>query len=150
MAEHDAASQEELSEMGWTKTTAASSGDTDQGSPDLTNLATSKGQEADAAPDLEPAAQGLVDEADDDDAAVDGEVDDASEEAAPLKKRMSSVRLAAVWGVVTLVSLGALGGWFGFRIYQSHQDKSTARGPYSGRKARGAELDDHRLAARRC
>jgi Mce-associated membrane protein len=121
MAEYAAASQEELSDMGRTETTPASSGDTDQGSPDLPNLATSKRQEADAAPDSEPAAQGLVGEADDDDAAVDDEVDDASEDAAPLKKRMSPVRLAAVWGAVTLVSLGALGGWFGFRMYQSHQ-----------------------------
>ncbi|MEE6137529.1 Mce protein [Mycobacterium sp. 050128] len=121
MAEHDAASQEELSDMGRTETTPALSGDTDQGSPGSTNLATPKGQEADAGPDLEPAAEGLVEEANDDDAAVDDEVDDASEEAAPLKKRMSSVRLAAVWGVVAIVSLGALGGWFGFRIYQSHQ-----------------------------
>jgi len=121
MAEHAAASQEELSDMGRTETTPASSGDTDQGSPDLPNLATSKGQEADAAPDSEPVAEGLVDEADDDDAAVDDEVDDASEDAAPLKKRMSPVRLAAVWGAVTLVSLGALSGWFGFRMYQSHQ-----------------------------
>ncbi|SPM40811.1 hypothetical protein MNAB215_3012 [Mycobacterium numidiamassiliense] len=121
MAEHAAASQEELSDMERTETTPALSGDTDPGSPDLPKLVTSKRQEADAAPDSELAAEGPVDEADDYDAAVDDEVDDASKDAAPLKKRISPVRLAAVWGVVTLVSLGALGGWFGFRMYQSHQ-----------------------------
>lgn len=118
MAEHAAASQEELSDMGRTETTQALSSDTDQGSPDLTNVA-SKSQEAE--PDSDPAPEELVDEADDDDAAVDDEGDDAAKDVAPLMKRMSPVRLAAVWGVVALVSLGALGGWFGFGMYQSHR-----------------------------
>jgi Mce-associated membrane protein len=124
MAEHAAASQEELSDMGRTEPTPASSGDTDQGSPDLPDLVTSKRQEADAAPDSEPVAEGLVDEPDepeDYDAAADDEVDGASEDAVPVRKWTAPVRLAAVWGAVAIVSLGALGGWFGFRMYQSHQ-----------------------------
>jgi Mce-associated membrane protein len=127
MAEHAAASQEELSDMGQTKKTAASSGETGEGSPALPDLVTSNGQEADAAPDSEPVAEGLVDEPDepdqpeDYDAAAADEVDGASEDAVPVRKWRAPVRLAAVWGAVAIVSLGALGGWFGFRIYQSHQ-----------------------------
>jgi Mce-associated membrane protein len=124
MAEHADASPSELSDTGRAETTAASSGHADEGSSDLPNLAPSNGKEADAAPASEQAAEGLVDEpdeADDYDAAVDDEVEGASKDAVRVKKRMSPVRLAAVWGVVTLVSLGALGGWFGFRMYQSHQ-----------------------------
>jgi Mce-associated membrane protein len=120
MAEHAAASQEELSDMGRTKITPASAG-TDEGSSDLPNQVTSNGEEADGAPASEQAAEGLADELDDRDAAADDEVDDASKDAARVKKRMSPVRLAAVWGVVAMVSLSGVGGWFGFRMYQSHQ-----------------------------
>jgi Mce-associated membrane protein len=120
MAEHAAASEEELSDMERTKTTPASAG-TDEGSSDLPNQVTSNGEEADGAPASEQAAEGLADELDDHDAAADDEVDDASKDAARVKKRMSPVRLAAVWGVVAMVSLSGVGGWFGFRMYQSHQ-----------------------------
>jgi Mce-associated membrane protein len=112
MAEHAVAPQEELSDTGGAEKAAESSGHhSDEDS-------------SEAAPASEQAAEQLLDEpneADDYDAAVDDEVDDASKDVAPVKKRMSPVRLAAVWGMVTLVSLGALGGWFGFRMYQSHQ-----------------------------
>jgi Mce-associated membrane protein len=121
MAEHADASQEELSETGRAETTPASAGHTDEGSSDLPNQVTSGEKSAEAAPASEAAAEGLADETDDYDAEVEDEVDDASEDAAPVKKRMSPVRLATVLGLVTLVSLGALAGWFGFRMYQSHQ-----------------------------
>jgi Mce-associated membrane protein len=125
MAEHADATPAELTDTGRAEKTAGSSGHhTDEGSSDLPNLVTSNGKEAEPASASERAAEEVVDEpdeADDYDAAVDDEVDDASKGAVPVKKRMSPVRLAAVWGAVILVSLGALGGWFGFRMYQSHQ-----------------------------
>jgi Mce-associated membrane protein len=125
MAEHADASQEELSETGRAKTTPASAVHTDRGSSDLPSQVHSTEKSAEVASTLEQAVEGLADDADDYDAAVDdevdGEVDEASEEAAPVKKRMSPVRLAAVWGLVTVVSLGALAGWSGFRLYQSRQ-----------------------------
>jgi Mce-associated membrane protein len=120
MAEHAVAPQEELSDMERTKTTPASAG-SDEGSSDLPNQVTSNGEEADAAPASEQAAEGRADEPDDHDAAADDEVDDTSKDTARVKKRMSPVRLAAVWGVVAMVSLSGVGGWFGFRMYQSHQ-----------------------------
>jgi Mce-associated membrane protein len=121
MAEHADASQEELSETDLAETTPASGGHTDEGSSDLPNQVTSNEKSPAAAPASEQAAEGLADEADDDAAAVDDEADDASEDAVPVKKRMPPVRLATVLGLVTVVSLGALAGWFGFRMYQSHQ-----------------------------
>lgn len=121
MAEHADASQEELSETDLAEATPASVGHTDEGSPELPNQVTSNEKSAEAPPASEQAAEGLADEADDYDAAVDDEVDDASEDAVPVKKRMSPVGLATVLGLVTVVSLGALAGWFGFRIYQAHQ-----------------------------
>jgi Mce-associated membrane protein len=123
MAEHAVAPQEELSDMERTKTTPASAG-SDEGSSDSPNQVTSNGEEADAAPASEQAVEGLADadaDADADEAAADDEVDDASKDAARVKKRMSPVRLAAVWGVVAMLSLSGVGGWFGFRMYQSHQ-----------------------------
>lgn len=121
MAEHADASQEKLSETDLAEATPGSAGHTDVGSPELPNQVTSNEKSPEASPASEQAAEGLADEADDYDATADDEVDDASEDAVPVKKRMSPVRLAAVLGLVTVVSLGALAGWFGFRIYQSHQ-----------------------------
>ena len=109
MAEHADATPAELSDAGGAEKTAGSSGHhTEEDS-------------SEAAPASEQAAEQLMDEPDDYDAAVDDEVDDTSKDVAPVKKRMSPVRLAAVWGMVALVCVGALGGWFGFRMYQSHQ-----------------------------
>jgi Mce-associated membrane protein len=102
MAEHADASQEELSEM------------------DVPNKVTSDEKNAEAAPASEQAAEGLADGTNDYDAA-DDEVDDAPQDAVPVKKWTSPVRVAAVLGLATVVSLGALAGWFGFRMYQSHQ-----------------------------
>ncbi|CQD18342.1 Mce associated membrane protein [Mycobacterium europaeum] len=121
MAEHADASQEELSETDLAEATPASVGHTDEGSSELPSQVTSNEKSPEAAPASAQAPEGLADEADDYDAAVDDEVDDASEDAVPVKKRMSPVGLATVLGLVTVVSLGALAGWFGFRIYQSHQ-----------------------------
>ncbi|KKC06843.1 hypothetical protein [Mycobacterium nebraskense] len=120
MAEHADASKEELSETGRAETTPAAAGDIDGGSLDLPNQVPSNENSAEAASSSEQASEDLADDADDYDAAVDDEVDDASEGAVPVKKQVSPVRLAAVWGLVSIVSLGALAGWFGFRLYQSH------------------------------
>ncbi|ORV50423.1 MULTISPECIES: DUF1109 domain-containing protein [Mycobacterium] len=119
MAEHADSSQEELSETGSAAITSA--GHTDEGSSDLPNQVTSKEKSAAAALASAQAAEDLTDEADDYSPAVDDEVDDASQEAAPVNKRMSPLRLATVLGLVTVAALGALAGWFGFRMYQSHQ-----------------------------
>jgi Mce-associated membrane protein len=125
MAEHADTSQEELSETGGAETAPASADHTDEGSSNLPDHVPSNEKSAEAAPASEQAAEGLADDTDDYDAAVDdevdGEVDDVPEDAVPVKKRISPIRLAAAWGLVTVVSLGALAGWFGFRLYQSHQ-----------------------------
>lgn len=97
MAEHADAAQEELSMTEQAPTPPGASSPTDEDSTE--------------SPDL----------AEDYDAAVDGEVDGAAEDAAPVKKSMSPVRLATVSGLVIVVALGALTGWLGFRAYQSHQ-----------------------------
>jgi Mce-associated membrane protein len=111
MAEHADATPTELSDAGRAEKAASPGHHTDEDSSE-----TAPASDQAAASPMDEA-----DEADDYDAAVDDEVDDASKELVPVKKRMSPVRLAAVWGMVTLVSLGALGGWFGVRMYQSHQ-----------------------------
>jgi Mce-associated membrane protein len=67
------------------------------------------------------AADGDADEAEDYEAAVDDEVDNGSEDAAPAKRSMSHVRLAAMVGLSIVVALAATVGWLGFRAYQSHQ-----------------------------
>ncbi|BCO39006.1 hypothetical protein MINTM001_01450 [Mycobacterium paraintracellulare] len=120
MAEHADTSQEELSETGGAERTPASAVRDDEGSSDMPGQATSNETSAEAAPPSVEAAEGLADEVDDD-AAVDDGVADASEDAAPEKERVSPLRLAAVWGLVTVACLGGLAGWFGFRLYQSHQ-----------------------------
>jgi Mce-associated membrane protein len=61
------------------------------------------------------------DEAEDYQAAADDELDQGSEDAAPVKRSMSHVRLATMVGVVMAVALAATGGWLGFRAHQSHQ-----------------------------
>jgi Mce-associated membrane protein len=67
------------------------------------------------------AADGDADEAEDYEAAVDDEVDNGSEDAAPAKRSMSHVRLAAMVGLCIVVALAATVGWLGFRAYQSQQ-----------------------------
>lgn len=70
-------------------------------------------------------ANGDVDEAEDYDSAVeDGATadDEASKgDAAPAKRSMSHVRLAAIVGTAIVVALAASVGWLGYRSYQSHQ-----------------------------
>ena len=68
-----------------------------------------------------PAAPDDTDDAEDYEAAVDDEVADGSEDAAPVKRSLSHVRLAAIVGVVVVLALGGTVGWLGFRAYQSHQ-----------------------------
>jgi len=123
MAKHADASQEELSETSRADASPASSGETGQDSSGSPNEVTSKDETAEAA-----SASEQADEADDYDAAVDDEADDASEnaddvseDAAPVEKRVTTVRLAAVVGLVMVVALGALAGVFGFRGYQARQ-----------------------------
>ncbi|BBY02431.1 Mce protein [Mycobacterium seoulense] len=116
MAKHADAAQDELSATGRPSTSAATPGQSDGDSTQLPNRITSKDENAEAgvAPDESDAA-------DDYDTAVDEDVDDASEDAAPPKKRATPVRLAAALGLVTVVALGAVAGWFGYRGYQSRQ-----------------------------
>lgn len=63
-------------------------------------------------------------DAEDYEAAVDADVHDVSEvsdDAAPAKQPVSPVRLATALGLVMAVGIAALGGWFGFRDYQTHR-----------------------------
>ena len=123
MAKHADAAQEELSETSRADASPTSHGETGEDSSGSPNGVTSKDENAQAA-----ANSGKSDGADDYDAAVDDEADDAaenaddpSEDVAPIKKRVTPVRLAAVLGLATVVALGALAGWFGFRDYQARQ-----------------------------
>jgi len=67
------------------------------------------------------AVDGDAGEAEDYEAAVHDGTDDASEDAAPVKRSRSDVRLAAIVGVAVVVALAATIGWLGFNAYQSHQ-----------------------------
>ena len=79
-------------------------------------------EESQATTPAEPeAADGGADEAEAHQAAADDELDQGSEDAAPVKRSMSHVRLATMVGVVVVVALAATAGWLGFRAYQSHQ-----------------------------
>lgn len=120
MAEHADTSQEELSETARAARTPATAVRDDEGSSDMPGQASSNETSAEAAPPSVEAEEDLADEADDD-AAVDDGVAATPEDAAPEKERVSPLRLAAVWGLVTVASLAGLAGWFGFRLYQSHQ-----------------------------
>lgn len=56
------------------------------------------------------------------DCASGSSVDDvAAGSAQSLKKSMLAARYATVFGLVVVVALAILGGWFGFRIHQSQQ-----------------------------
>ncbi|ABK69424.1 Mce associated membrane protein [Mycobacterium avium subsp. hominissuis 101] len=61
------------------------------------------------------------DEVEDYDASVDDAAEPDAEDPAPAKKLRSPALLATVFGLVTVVGLAALGGWFGYQTYQSHQ-----------------------------
>lgn len=73
---------------------------------------------ADAAPQKPQA-----DELEDDSAAPNEDANTDPDSAADVSsdKRRSPVRIAIVLGVVTVVALGTLAGWFGYRIHQSLQ-----------------------------
>ncbi|OBH18319.1 Mce protein [Mycobacterium sp. E342] len=116
MAKHADAAQDELSATDRPSMSAATPGQSDGDSTQSPNRITSKDDNAAAAP-----ASDESDAADDYDTAVDEDADDASEDAAPPKKRATPVRLAAALGLVTVVALGAVAGWFGYRGYQARQ-----------------------------
>jgi Mce-associated membrane protein len=111
---------------------AVSPGPTKQGSPasptDDESASVAKADEVDAAAEeAEDYDVDDVDEAEDYDAAVEDEVteDDADVgEVAPVKRRVSQLRLAAIAGAAIIVALAATVGWLGFRSYQSHQDEA--------------------------
>ena len=93
----------------------AAPNDTDDGSP-------ASPEESQAMTPAEPgAADGGANKAEDHQAAADDELDQGSEDAAPVKRSLSHVRLATMVGVVVVVALAATAGWLGFRAYQSHQ-----------------------------
>jgi Mce-associated membrane protein len=104
-----------LSETHPAETSPPSSGQPGEGSGESPNGVTAKDENTEAASASEEQ------EAEEYDAAVDDEADDASEDSAPVKKRVTPVRLAAALGLVAVVALGALAGWFGFRGYQARQ-----------------------------
>lgn len=107
MAEHADASHGRLSKTGHADSSAALSGPVGQDSHDTINDLSS------------------VDALDYDDSIGDVEIDadigDNAEDAAPVRKSMSPVRLAAVAGLIMLVGLGGLVGWAGFRGHQALQ-----------------------------
>ncbi len=55
------------------------------------------------------------------------EVAEVAEEEAPAKQRMSKVRLAMTVGLAMVVVLAALGGWLGYRAYNSYQAEQQRR-----------------------
>jgi len=101
MAEHADATQEKLSET------------------DLAVTADETTAEAPASDN--PTVEEKADEAEDYDASVDDAAEPDAEGAVPAKKSSSPARLATVFGLVTVVALAALGGWFGYQAYQSHK-----------------------------
>ena len=101
MAEHADATQEKLSET------------------DLAVTADETTAEAPASDN--PTVEEKADEAEDYDASVDDAAEPEAEGAVPAKKSSSPARLATVFGLVTVVALAALGGWFGYQAYQSHK-----------------------------
>jgi Mce-associated membrane protein len=120
MAEHADASQEQLNKTDHPHTPAATPGKGGDDPSQTPNGVAAHEDNTATAPASEPKAQAQDDEAEEYDTAVDGD-GDAKDAAAPAKKTMSPVRLAAVLGIVVVVALGALVGWLGFRAYQSHQ-----------------------------
>ena len=105
----------ELTDTAPAATSPAAPDDTDDGSP-------ASPEESQAMTPAEPgAADGGANKAEDHQAAADDELDQGSEDAAPVKRSMSHVRLATIVGVAVVVALAATAGWLGFRAYQSHQ-----------------------------
>ena len=105
----------ELTDTAPAATSPAAPDDTDDGSP-------ASPEESQAMTPAEPgAADGGANKAEDHQAAADDELDQGSEDAAPVKRSLSHVRLATMVGVVVVVALAATAGWLGFRAYQSHQ-----------------------------
>ncbi|WP_068183263.1 Mce protein [Mycobacterium sp. UM_CSW] len=114
MAKHADAAQDELTATDRPATSAATPGRSGGDSTQSPNGITSKDDNAEAAP-----ASDESDAADDYDAGAGEDADDTSEDAAKVRKRATPVRLAAALGLVTVVALGAVAGWFGYRGYQA-------------------------------
>lgn len=117
MAEHADATQEKLSETDLAAT-SASAGSPDEGSSEAV---TADETTAEAPASDNPTVEAQDDEVEDYDASVDDAAEPDAEDPAPAKKLRSPALLATVFGLVTVVGLAALGGWFGYQTYQSHQ-----------------------------
>lgn len=117
MAEHADATQEKLSETDLAAT-SASAGPPDEGSSEAV---TADETTAEAPASDNPTVEAQDDEVEDYDASVDDAAERDAEDPAPAKKLRSPALLATVFGLVTVVGLAALGGWFGYQTYQSHQ-----------------------------
>jgi Mce-associated membrane protein len=74
-------------------------------------------------PEPDEVAEARVDEGEDYEAATAEDVDDVSEGTTPTTESITPVRLAMALGLVAVVGLTTLGGWFGFREHQTHQDQ---------------------------
>ena len=118
MAKHADATQEKLSESDPAATPFPSTGPSDEGSP---KAVTADETIAEAPASDNPVVEERVDEDEDYDASVDDAAEPDAELAAPAKKAISPARLATAFGLVAVVGLTALGGWFGYQTYQSHQ-----------------------------
>ncbi|MCA2263729.1 MULTISPECIES: Mce protein [Mycobacterium] len=117
MAEHADATQEKLSETDLAGT-SASAGPPDEGSSEAV---TADETTAEAPASDNPTVEAPDDEVVDYDASVDDAAEPDAEDPVPAKKLRSPALLATVFGLVTVVGLAALGGWFGYQTYQSHQ-----------------------------
>src|ERR1700761_8555310 len=118
MAKHADATQEKLSESDPAATPFPSTGPSDEGLP---KAVTADEPIAEAPASDNPVVEERVDEDEDYDASVDDAAEPDAELAAPAKKAISPARLATAFGLVAVVGLTALGGWFGYQTYQSHQ-----------------------------
>ncbi|OBI73014.1 Mce protein [Mycobacterium sp. E740] len=80
--------------------------------------------DVDSAADLGESTAPAAEPAPEVDDVADYEAEDADEtvaEPAPVKRRMSHLRLATIVGLVLVVGLGGLVGWLGYRAYESHK-----------------------------
>lgn len=57
-------------------------------------------------------------------AALEDEINTRAADAAPAKRPMSHVRLAAIFGLAAVLAVATTVGWLGFRAYKLHQDEA--------------------------
>ncbi|MEZ0351930.1 Mce protein [Mycobacterium sp. pR1184] len=123
MAKHAGATQEELSTMEPPGTNADSSGSADESSSPPLGV-TENGESPAAAPVAGTAVRegqseelgSPTDSRDEEHDSCPGNAGDPS-----AKKLRSPVRMAVILGLTAFVAVGALAGWFGYRIHQSRQ-----------------------------